>query len=203
VRHAETELTAQKRYSGRGDVPLSARGRAQAEAVAARVAALGAPVTAVVSSPLSRCTATAAAISVALGGVGVTVDSDLIECDFGLWEGLTFAEVRERWPKELTTWLESMSVAPPAGESFEVVAHRARRAVGRLRAAHPAGRVVVVSHVTPLKLLLRDALSAGSLFLHRLYLDPCGISIVDSWPDGGVAVRTVNDTAHLALGQVG
>lgn len=203
MRHAETELTAQKRYSGRGDVPLSARGRAQAEAVAARVAALGGPVTAVVSSPLSRCTATAAAISVALGGVGVTVDSDLIECDFGLWEGLTFAEVRERWPKELSTWLESMAVAPPAGESFEVVAHRARRVVSRLRAAHPAGRVVVVSHVTPLKLLLRDALSAGRHFLHRLYLDPCGISIVDSWPDGGVAVRTVNDTAHLALGQVG
>ena len=55
----------------------------------------------------------------------------------------------------------------------------------------------MVSHVTPIKLILRDALAAGDAFLHRLFLDPAGISIVDFWPDGGVAVRTVNDTAHL------
>jgi ribonuclease H / adenosylcobalamin/alpha-ribazole phosphatase len=184
-------------------VPLSARGRAQAEAVAARVAALGRPVTAVVSSPLSRCTATAAAVSVALGGVGVTVDGDLVECDFGLWEGLTFTEVRERWPAELETWLNSPRAAPPAGESFDTVTARVRRAAARLRTAYPSEQVVVVSHVSPIKLLLRDALVAGPAFLHRMHLDPCGISIVDSWPDGGVAVRAVNDTAHLALGQVG
>ena len=57
--------------------------------------------------------------------------------------------------------------------------------------------VVVVSHVTPIKLLLQDALAASDAFLHRLFLDPAGVSIVDYWPDGGVAVRTVNDTAHL------
>jgi probable phosphoglycerate mutase len=200
VRHAETELTEQRRYSGRGDVPLSARGRAQAEAVAARLVTVDGPVSAVVSSPLSRCTATAAAISVALGRIGVTVDDDLIECDYGLWEGLTFGEVRERWPGELDTWLGSTSVAPPAGESFEMVAVRVRRAVNRLRADHPARTAVVVSHVSPLKLMLRDALAATDGLLHRLYLDPCGISIVDSWPDGGVAVRSVNDTAHLQVG---
>ena len=178
-------------------MPLTARGRAQAEAVAARMVALGRPVTAVVSSPLTRCTATAAAISVALGGIGVTVDDDLVECDFGLWEGLTFAEVRERWPAEMAKWLDSTATAPPAGESLDTVTVRVRRVVVRLRARYPAQTAVVVSHVSPLKLLLRDALAAGDAFLYRLYLDPCGISIVDSWPDGGVAVRSVNDTAHL------
>jgi len=54
-----------------------------------------------------------------------------------------------------------------------------------------------VSHVTPIKLILRDALAAGDEFLHRLFLDPAGLSIVDSWSDGGISVRTVNDTAHL------
>ena len=180
-------------------MPLTARGRAHAEAVAARVVALGGSVAAVVSSPLSRCTATAAAISVALGGVGVTVDDDLVECDFGLWEGLTFGEVRERWPAEMTKWLDSTATAPPAGESLDMVAVRVRRAVVRLRAKYQAQTAVVVSHVSPLKLLLRDALGAGDALLYRLYLDPCGISIVDSWPDGGVAVRSVNDTAHLSL----
>jgi probable phosphoglycerate mutase len=74
VRHGETEFTAQRRYSGRGDVPLSARGLAQARATAARVAALAPTVAAVVSSPLSRCTATAEAIAGALGGAPVRGD---------------------------------------------------------------------------------------------------------------------------------
>jgi probable phosphoglycerate mutase len=57
--------------------------------------------------------------------------------------------------------------------------------------------VVVVSHVSPIKVLLRDALAAGDAFMHRLHLDAAGVSVVDSWPDGGVSVRTVNDTSHL------
>ncbi|MEV5694008.1 bifunctional RNase H/acid phosphatase [Micromonospora globbae] len=198
VRHGETEYTEQRRYSGRGDVALSARGREQARATGARVAALAPGAVAVVTSPLSRCTATAEAIAAALGGVPVRRDDDLIECDFGAWEGRTFAEVREGWPGELDAWLASTAVAPPQGESFVQVAERATRAVAALCAAYPRETVVVVSHVSPIKLILRDALAAGDAFLHRLYLDAAGISVLDLWPDGGVAVRSVNDTAHLA-----
>jgi ribonuclease H / adenosylcobalamin/alpha-ribazole phosphatase len=197
IRHGESELNVERRYSGREDVPLSVRGRAQGEAVAARVAALAGPVAAVVSSPLSRCTDTAELIAVALGGLPVLRDPDLVECDFGDWEGLTFAEVRERWPEQLSAWLDSSSIAPPGGESFRAVGVRVRRVVARLRERYPGQTVVVVSHVSPIKMLLRDALGAGDAFLHRMYLSSTGLSIVDSWPDGGIAVRTVNDTAHV------
>ncbi|MFI5849078.1 bifunctional RNase H/acid phosphatase [Micromonospora chalcea] len=197
VRHGETERTVQKHYSGRGDVPLTDRGRAQARATAARVAALAPSVAAVVSSPLSRCTATAEAIAAQVGNPPVRTDDDLIECDFGVWEGHTFAEVRERWAAELDAWLASTKVAPPKGESFVTVAERTGRAVDRLRSAYPGETVVVVSHVSPIKLVLRDALAAGDAFLHRLYLDTAGISVLDLYPDGGVAVRSVNDTSHL------
>jgi broad specificity phosphatase PhoE/ribonuclease HI len=197
VRHGETALTAQRRYSGREDVPLSTRGLAQATATAARVAALAPAVAAVVSSPLSRCTATAAEIASACGDPPLVIEPNLVECDFGEWEGMTFAEVRSRWPDELTAWMDSTRVAPPGGESFGAVATRVRRAVARLRAAYPESVVVVVSHVSPIKLVLRDALAAEDTLLHRLYLDPAGLSIVDLWADGGVAVRTVNDTAHV------
>ncbi|MEH1169521.1 bifunctional RNase H/acid phosphatase [Micromonospora sp. CPCC 205539] len=199
VRHGETEYTEQRRYSGRGDVPLSERGRAQAAATAARVAALAPAVAAVLSSPLSRCTSTAAAIAGALGDVPVRTEIDLIECDFGDWEGRTFTEVREGWPGEMDAWLASTRIAPPGGESFTAVAERANRVVAGLLSAYPGETVVVVSHVSPIKLVLRDALAAGDAFLHRLFLDAAGISVVDLWPDGGVAVRTVNDTAHLAV----
>ncbi|WP_406071951.1 bifunctional RNase H/acid phosphatase [Micromonospora sp. NBC_01638] len=198
VRHGETEYTEQRRYSGRGDVPLSESGRAQARATGARVAALAPSVAAVLSSPLSRCTTTAAAIAGALGDVPVRTEDDLIECDFGQWEGRTFAEVRQQWPGEMDAWLASPRVAPPGGESFTHVAERAHRVIAGLLAAYPGETVVVVSHVSPIKLVLRDALAAGDGFLHRLFLDAAGISVLDMWPDGGVAVRTVNDTAHLA-----
>jgi probable phosphoglycerate mutase len=199
VRHGQTALTAERRYSGRGDVPLSAIGVAQARATAARVSALVGPPPVVVSSPLARCASTARMIAEAADGT-VTTEADLVECDFGDWEGLTFAEVRERWPQQLDAWLGSSTVAPPNGESFEAVAARVRRTTDRLTAAHRGNTVVVVSHVTPIKLILRDALLATDALLHRLYLDPAGISIVDMWPDGGVAVRTINDTAHLTVG---
>ncbi|WP_320066836.1 bifunctional RNase H/acid phosphatase [Micromonospora sp. RTGN7] len=197
VRHGETEFTAQRRYSGRGDVPLSARGRTQARATAARVAALAPTVAAVVSSPLARCTATARAIARAIGDVPVRTVDDLIECDFGAWEGHTFAEVRAGWPGELDAWLASTRLAPPDGESFTEVAARVARATDALLEAYPGETVVVVTHVSPIKLVLREALAAEDAFLHRLYLDAAGISVLDRWPDGGIAVRSINDTAHL------
>ncbi|MFI7081424.1 bifunctional RNase H/acid phosphatase [Micromonospora sp. NPDC049903] len=197
VRHGETEYTEQGRYSGRGDIPLSAKGKDQVRATAARVAALAPDTAAVVSSPLSRCTATAEAIAAAIGDIPVRRDHELIECDFGAWEGRTFAEVREGWAGELDAWLSSPRIAPPDGESFDEVAQRCTRVVERLLAAYPGQTVVVVSHVSPIKLMLRDALAATDAFLHRLYLDAAGISILDRWPDGGIAVRSVNETPYL------
>ena len=197
VRHGETALTRQGRYSGRGDVPLSDEGQAQAMAAGGRVAGISRDVAAVVTSPLQRCVRTAEIIAAELGGADVTVLPELIECDFGDWEGLTFAEVRERWPAELSAWLESPAVAPPGGESFDAVAERARAAVGTVLKAYPRSVVVVVSHVSPIKLILRDTLAATDGFLHRLFLDAAGVSTLDIWPDGGVAVRSVNETAHL------
>jgi probable phosphoglycerate mutase len=215
VRHGRTAYTAEGRYSGRGDVPLSEAGLAEAVAVAERVDRLvrggsadrsapssagsdRPPLAAIITSPLVRCTATADVINARFGGDRpIRIEPDLIECDFGAWEGRTFAEVAEGWPDQMKRWLDSPAVAPPNGESFRAVATRVRRVAAGLRAAYPSQTIVVVSHVTPIKVLLRDALAAGDTFLYRLHLDPAGLSIVDSWPDGGVSVRTVNDTSHL------
>ncbi|MBU2670581.1 bifunctional RNase H/acid phosphatase [Actinoplanes bogorensis] len=197
VRHGETAYTQQGRYSGRGDVPLSDQGEAQAMAAGGRVAGISRDVTAIVSSPLRRCVRTAEHISAEVGGVPVTVVDDLIEVDFGLWEGLTFAEVQEGWPTEMNAWLASTSVAPPGGESFQAAAKRVRGAMATILSSYGEGVVVVVSHVSPIKLILRDALAASDAFLHRMFLDAAGVSTMDVWPDGNIAVRSVNETAHL------
>jgi probable phosphoglycerate mutase len=199
VRHGETPLSVERRFSGRGDPALTERGQAQALAAAARLSGLlrNGP-TQVVSSPLTRARQTAEQISALAGSGDVLVDERLVECDFGEWEGHTFGEVRERWPKELDTWLRSTAVAPPGGESFDQVAARTLPAVTELRERYPQQDIVVVGHVTGIKLTLRDALDAGAGFLHRLHLDLAGISVVENWADGGISVRLVNDTSHLA-----
>jgi broad specificity phosphatase PhoE len=150
----------------------------------------------VLTSPLRRARATATTVAAALG-LEPLADDDLAETDFGAWEGLTFAEVRERFPAELDAWLGSVEVAPPGGESFAATAARTARARDRLVAAYPGRTVVVVTHVTPIKTLLRLALEAPPSTLYRLHLDVGSLSIVDWYPDGPASVRLVNDTSHL------
>jgi probable phosphoglycerate mutase len=195
VRHGASPLSPQKRFSGRGDVPLSAEGREQAARVAARLADRGG-IDLVVTSPLRRAVRTAEAVAAAVGAEMV-VDRDLVETDFGQWEGYTFAEVREQWPAELDAWLASPDVAPPGGESFTATAERVAGALARLRSAHLGKTLAVVSHVTPIKTLLRFALDAPPSALFRLHLDVAGLSEVDWYADGPATVRYVNDTGHL------
>ena len=195
LRHGQTELSRQRRYSGRGNPELTETGRAQAEAAARYLAGRGG-VEAVVTSPLQRSYDTAAAAAKALG-LEVRVDDDLIETDFGAWEGLTFREAAERDPDLHLQWLRNTSLRPPGGESFDDVQQRVQRARNRIIAEHGGGTVLVVSHVTPIKTMLRLALDAGTSILQRLHLDLASLSIAEFYPDGNASVRLVNQTSYL------
>jgi len=195
VRHGSTELSG-LRYSGRVDPDLNAKGLAQAQALAARLAPLATRRPVVVSSPLKRAVATATLIADALG-TGARTDDGLLEIDFGEWEGRTFAEVKQRWKAERKAWRTDSSVALPGGESVDQVARRVRAARDRLVAANPGGTVIAVSHVTPIKLLLCAALAAPNSSVFRFHLDTASVSTVDWYPDRVPLVRLVNDTAHL------
>jgi probable phosphoglycerate mutase len=130
-------------------------------------------------------------------GVPLTVHDGLTETDFGAWEGLTFAEARERDPDLHTRWLTDTSLAPPGGESMDAVHRRVRRVRDQLIIEHGAATLIVVSHVTPIKALLRMALDAGPSLLHRLHLDIASLSVAEFYPDGPATVSLVNDTSHL------
>ena len=195
LRHGQTELSTQRRYSGRGNPALTEVGRRQADAAALFLAQKGG-IDAVVTSPLQRAYDTAATAAKALG-LDVTVDPDLIETDFGAWEGLTSGEAADRDPDVHRKWLRDTSVTPPDGESFDSVAERVRRAQARIINEHQGQNVLVVSHVTPIKTLLRVALDAGPGLLYRLHLDLASLSIAEFYPDGVASVRLVNQTAYL------
>lgn len=195
LRHGQTELSVHRRYSGRGNPPLTDTGRQQADAAARYLAQRGG-IAAVISSPLQRCRDTAEAAAKLLR-LDVTVDEDLTETDFGAWEGLTFAEAAERDPDLHRRWLKDTATQPPDGESFDAVQQRVLAARDRIVADHAGTTVLVVSHVTPIKTVLRLALDAGPAILYRLHLDLASLSIAEFYGDGPASVRLVNQTAYL------
>ncbi|MFJ7302781.1 bifunctional RNase H/acid phosphatase [Streptomyces sp. NPDC099088] len=198
LRHGETPLTPQKRFSGSGgsDPSLSDVGRQQAERAATALAARG-TIQAVVASPLARTRETAAVVAARLG-LDVTVEDGLRETDFGAWEGLTFGEVRDRYPDDMNAWLGSPDVEPTGGgESFAATAHRMAETRDRLTAAYAGRTVLLVTHVTPIKTLVRLALGAPPESLFRMELSAASLSAVAYYADGNASVRLFNDTSHL------
>lgn len=195
LRHGQTPLSIERRFAGRGDIPLTATGAAQARAAAARLAQ-GPKVDLVVTSPLRRTRATAQAVADAVRAP-LEADEGLAETDFGAWEGLSFAEVMERWPDQMVQWRTQEEAAPPGGESFATVAARVNAALDRLLAAHEGKTVVVVSHVTPIKTLVCRALLAPAAALFRMHLDVASLCEVAWFSDGPALVRSLNDTWHL------
>ncbi|KMJ49461.1 bifunctional RNase H/acid phosphatase [Rhodococcoides fascians] len=195
LRHGQTALSVDRRYSGRGNPELTELGVRQATAAAARLGGHD-DIAAIVSSPLGRARQTADAAAGALG-LDVTTVDDLTETDFGDWEGLTFAEAKDRYPEQHRAWLGDTSVAPPNGESFDAVRTRIEAARDRLIEEYAGKTIVVVTHVTPIKTLLQLALDVGPSLLYRMHLDLASLSIAEFYPDGGASVKLVNDTSHL------
>ncbi|MGW4661059.1 histidine phosphatase family protein, partial [Streptomyces sp. NPDC004279] len=131
-------------------------------------------------------------------GLEVSVDEGLRETDFGAWEGLTFGEVREKYPDDMNAWLTDPEAAPSGGgESFAAVARRVAATRDALLAAHPGRTVLLVSHVTPVKTLVRLALGAPPEALFRMELSAASLSAVAYFADGNASLRLLNETSHL------
>ena len=185
VRHGRTEANRDGLLLGRLDPELDATGRAQAAAVAA---ALG-PVDRVVSSPLARTRATAAAF-----GVPVEVDERWIELDYGELDGTPVREVpAERW----AAWRADVDWAPPGGESLRALGARVRAACTELADQARHDHVVVVSHVSPIKAAAAWAMGVGDEVSWRLFLAPASVTRV-AVTERGPSLHGFNDVSHLA-----
>nr|WP_296771749.1 bifunctional RNase H/acid phosphatase [Rhodococcus sp. (in: high G+C Gram-positive bacteria)] len=195
LRHGQTPLSVERRYSGRGNPALTELGERQAAGAASYLAARD-DIAAIVASPLGRAQQTAGALAKKVGLEVSTLD-ELTETDFGEWEGLTFKEASTQFPDVHQKWRGDTSVAAPGGESFDAVLDRVTVARDKLVAAYSGSTVVVVSHVTPIKMLLQLALDVGPSLLYRLHLDLASLSIAEFYPDGGASVRLVNNTSYL------
>lgn len=156
VRHGETEWSSLGRHTGRTDLPLLERGEQQARSIAPLLD--DAHIGLVLSSPLQRAWRTAE-----LAGFHPVAEPNLREWDYGAYEGLTTAQIREDKPD----W-NLFRDGVPEGETIESVARRADAVLMRARAALPDGDVVLVSHGHLLRVLAARWLDlppeAGELF---------------------------------------
>jgi len=193
VRHGQTPTTGAVLPGRAKGLHLSDNGKAQAEAAAERLAAMG-KIDALYASPLERTRETAAPIAKALG-LKVVADRGLLECDFGEWTGGQLKELYKK-PEWRTVQRWPSGFRFPGGESFSEMQTRVTDALSRLRRAHPGQRIVCVSHADPIKAAVADALGTHLDLFQRIVISPCSITAIQ-YGEGGPAVLTVNSVGPL------
>lgn len=194
VRHGQTPTTGKILPGRAAGLHLADKGRTQAEATAARIAAL-AKVDAVYTSPLERARETASPIAAARK-LKAKVDRNLLECDFGEWTGAELKELMKK-PEWRTVQRYPSGFRFPGGESFVDMAARITNATMRLCRLHPGGVIVAVSHADPIKAVVADALGTHLDLFQRIVISPCSVTAI-AYGDSGPAVLTVNETGDLA-----
>jgi probable phosphomutase (TIGR03848 family) len=194
VRHGHTPTTG-KLLPGRArGLHLSDDGKAQAEAVAARLATLP-KIDAVYSSPLERTRETARPIAKARG-LDVVVDKGLIEVETGEWTGMEL-KVASRTPEWKTVHSYPTGFRFPGGESFPEMEERIVSTVERLRQAHPGQTIVAVSHADPIKVCVAHAMGTHLDLFQRIVVSPCSVTAI-AYGDSGPTVLTVNSVGDLS-----
>ena len=194
VRHGVTPHTVDKRFSsglGGSNPGLSEEGRAQIRATADWLSPLAEEIDVVVSSPVRRTYESAEIVGARLGRPLVTEDG-LAEMEFGSWDGMTFAEIQEHHPDDLDAWLGSLDHPPGGGESFRGVQRRVLASLDRLLAQYAGRTVLVVSHVTPIKVLVARALGAPLESVYRMEMAPASVTVLSFFDDGNAAMRMFN-----------
>jgi broad specificity phosphatase PhoE len=197
LRHGETDWNREGRYQGCIDTRLSREGHVQSAAAAWALAQRR--LAAVYSSPLARARETADLIA-APHGLTVSEDPAFAEICHGLWEGLTVEQVRSEFPDLYAAWQERPhTVTMPEGESLAGVSERVFNRLNRLRADHDTETVCLVTHGSPLRLLLLDVLGCS---LDRFWMFHCastGISEIE-YGEGRTILRLMNSVGHLDRG---
>lgn len=193
ARHGETEWNAEEIFRGRVDVDLNETGIREAELLAEHLSYM--TIAAVYSSPLKRALQTAEMIA-RHHDVKVEVSPQLIDLDYGEWQGLSHETVRDRYGQLYHEWLNSPQlVKMPAGESLRDVRRRAISLVEDIT-AKVEGAIVLVSHRVIHKVLICALLALDSSHFWNIRIDTAGISVF-AYEDDRFVLTRHNDTSFL------
>ena len=197
IRHGQTQWNKEELFRGRSDIPLDEVGIKQAKAITKRLSLFG--IKTVYSSPLKRALETAQIIAKRFNLKAKVVD-DLIDFDFGEWQGLGLKDVQEQFPETYQKWLkEPYLVNIPNGENLDTVRQRVSKALNKIVKGQQDD-VVVVSHRVINKVLILAALSLDNSYFWQIKQDVGAISVLD-YEGGTLALTLLNDTCHLNMAE--
>jgi broad specificity phosphatase PhoE len=196
TRHGHVEGIEPERFRGRADLALTGRGRAEAEAVAKRIATGWRP-SMIYTSPLQRCVATGAAISKACNVDARALDT-LNDIDYGAWQSRSFEEMRKADPQVFAAWLATPHLVRfPNGEALQDLVARTADALRFVLANRADQTVVLVGHDSVNRVLLLQLLDQPLSTYWRIVQAPCCINEIDVIGDH-IRVLRINETSHLA-----
>jgi alpha-ribazole phosphatase len=194
IRHGQTDWNLNRRFQGQSDVPLNETGRQQANALAKRLSSQ--TFDAVYSSDLQRATETAK-ICRSDWQSDLRQDPRLREVNFGDWEGLTYTEIKEKYPDSLATWERDVySSSPPNGETLADLAQRVQSFLDDLPQKHNDQTILVVAHGGVLQVMICLALKLSPTMYWQFYLSTASLSRISFYPAGAI-LNLLNDTSHL------
>jgi len=194
VRHGQTDWNTAQRFQGQSDIPLNELGRRQADALANRLSAQ--PIDVIYSSDLQRAFDTASLI--ARGKIEVRADARLREVNFGDWEGLTYNEIKIKYPDAFTAWENDVCKnAPPKGETLEQLTVRTQSILTDLHEKYQDQTVLLVAHGGALQTMICLALDLKPTRYWQFHLSPASLSDISFYPAGAI-VNLLNDTSHFA-----
>lgn len=195
TRHGHVEGIEPPRFRGREPLELTARGKSEAAALAARIAGAWQP-SRIYTSPLGRCVSTGAAIAEACG-IEAEVCSDLADIDYGAWQFKTFEQAKADDATLFAAWFAAPHrVRFPSGESLHDLAARCANALRLVLARHPGETVVLVGHDSVNRVLLLQCLDLPLSGYWRIAQAPCCLNEIDFDGDKICIVR-LNETRHL------
>lgn len=195
TRHGHVDGIRPERFRGRQPLDLTARGRAEAAAIATRIAGSWQP-NQIYTSPLGRCVETAAMIAKACG-VAATTCEDINDIDYGAWTFKTFDDAKAQNPDLFAAWLATPHLVRfPNGESLQDLAARAANALRMILARHPDATIVLVGHDSVNRALLLALLDLPLSAYWRLAQEPCCLNEIDI-EAGKSCIRRINETRHL------
>lgn len=196
VRHGETQWNVEEKTQGRQDSPLTAEGIQQGKMLANYLKKFN--IDSIYCSPLKRAVDTGNLIREALG-VPIQYKEDLMELNFGIWEGLTAKEIEASYPTELEIWHQHpQQWEIQKGESLTIGLQRVTRCIEEILAQDPAERILIISHGTIIKLYLMSLLGMELTHFYRLKQDNCALNQVVFKSRGPQLVR-YNDTTYREI----
>ena len=196
IRHGTTYWNNLFRYQGHTDIELNEEGIEQARAVKNRLVQY--QLDAIYSSDLSRAVQTAQIIA-APHNLPIKTYSELREINFGVWEGLTYQDLEQRFPELLTTWLEAPHLlAIPGGETFTEVQRRALKCICEIVSIHPQGNIAVVTHGGTIAALICGLLNEPLSGMWKYKQKNASLTTFQI-ENNKFVLETVNDVSHLTI----